>query len=218
MITYTCPSCRAVIPLDDINVAADLALCRACGETTSFVSLAQILPDVDLNKTPKYIRVERSRRDVVEFIYRKRQLGLLVFFIPFTCLWGGGSMIGIYGTQIAKGQFDLKQSLFGLPFLFGTIFLLSIISFMIFGAWRFRLEKSRFEVFVGVGRIGWRRRLPIGPDSRFSIKRSTMTVNDVRQNGIELATGKEKTLFAASIDDESKNWLASALEQSLELS
>ncbi len=215
MTTYTCPACSALIPLDDINVAADLALCRACGETTSFTGLAQSLPEVDLDKPPKHIRIERSRRDGVEFIYRKKNPALL-FLIPFTCFWSGGSMFGIYGTQIAKGQFDLQLSLFGLPFLFGSIVLVCIISLMLFGSWHFRLEKSRFEVFVGVGQIGWRRSQPIGPDSRFSIKPSTLSVNDVRKDGIELATGTDKLLFAASIDDKCKNWLASALEQSLE--
>lgn len=30
-MALTCPDCAAIIPLDDINVAADTAMCRACG-------------------------------------------------------------------------------------------------------------------------------------------------------------------------------------------
>ena len=40
MAAYNCPVCRAAIPLEDVNVAADLALCRACGKTCSFAMLS----------------------------------------------------------------------------------------------------------------------------------------------------------------------------------
>ena len=33
---YKCPSCGAAISLDDVNVAKDIALCRACGRSTAF--------------------------------------------------------------------------------------------------------------------------------------------------------------------------------------
>ena len=33
---FRCPMCHAVIPANDVNVATDLALCRACGRTSSF--------------------------------------------------------------------------------------------------------------------------------------------------------------------------------------
>ena len=36
-------------------------------------------------------------------------------------IWSGGSLGGIYGTQIANQEFSLLQSLFGIPFIIGTI-------------------------------------------------------------------------------------------------
>ena len=30
---FTCPNCRQELPLADVNMAEDMALCRACGYT-----------------------------------------------------------------------------------------------------------------------------------------------------------------------------------------
>ena len=35
MKSYFCPKCGAEIPLSDINVSADLMLCKSCGETSA---------------------------------------------------------------------------------------------------------------------------------------------------------------------------------------
>ena len=36
MRSYCCPDCGAEIPVEDINVKADVMLCRACGTASSF--------------------------------------------------------------------------------------------------------------------------------------------------------------------------------------
>lgn len=41
------------------------------------------------------------------------------FLVPFMLVWSGGSLGGIYGTQIANGHFNLFLSLFGIPFCNG---------------------------------------------------------------------------------------------------
>lgn len=51
-------------------------------------------------------------------------------------------MWGIYGTQIIKGKFELSQSLFGIPFLIGTIVLLSVIFFTLFSKIMMRLNDA----------------------------------------------------------------------------
>ena len=52
---------------------------------------------------------------------------------PFMLVWAGGSLGGIYGTQIKSGQFNWVMSLFGLPFLAGSIFLFGIAFMSTFG-------------------------------------------------------------------------------------
>ncbi|HQA38902.1 MAG TPA: hypothetical protein PLW27_08350 [Kiritimatiellia bacterium] len=58
---YQCLACGAPIPLDDINVATDVALCRACGRTSAF-SLLQAAVDTasSMGEPPRGIRIERD--------------------------------------------------------------------------------------------------------------------------------------------------------------
>lgn len=66
-------------------------------------------------------------------------------------------MWGIYGTQISSGQFDLIKPLFGLPFLIGTVVLVSIIAFLLFGKWVVDINDDGGNVFVGIGNLGRKR-------------------------------------------------------------
>jgi len=90
-----------------------------------------------------------------------------VFLILFTAVWGGGSMIGIYGSQIKSGHFDVSKSPLSLPFLIGTIVLCSITAFLLFGRWEIKLRRGEGIVFTGVGQLGWRRRFTFGPADVF---------------------------------------------------
>ena len=82
----------------------------------------EISPDL-LETLPKTIKMDTGFNGETIIVYH-RLSPLLFFFLPFTAIWSGGSMIGIYGTQFWKCEFDLGQSLFGIPFLLGTIVLL----------------------------------------------------------------------------------------------
>jgi hypothetical protein len=73
-------------------------------------------------------------------------------------VWSGGSLGGIYGTQIAKGDFNLGMSLFGLPFLFGTILFGSIAVMTVCGKFVVRAAGRDGELFVGAGSIGYRKK------------------------------------------------------------
>jgi hypothetical protein len=48
-------------------------------------------------------------------------------------VWSGGSLGGIYGMQIKSGQFSWIATLFGLPFLAGSVFLFGITFMATFG-------------------------------------------------------------------------------------
>jgi hypothetical protein len=47
---------------------------------------------------------------------------MALFMIPFTCVWSGMSLGGIYGKQVSSGRFDPGSSLFGVPFLIGNAY------------------------------------------------------------------------------------------------
>jgi hypothetical protein len=213
---YACPFCQAHIPIEDINVATDIALCRACGRTTSF-SLACEATDISkncLNNPPRHIRLEEGFGNETSIVYR-RISPLLLFFVPFTALWSGGSMFGIYGTQIRDGKFDLGESLFGIPFLFGTVILLGIIAFLAFGKWIISLDRGQGSVFVGVGPFGWTRYFTYNRNTIVSMRITTVRINEQPQKGILVRTDDVDFVFGALIKDDAKRFIAAVILQKL---
>jgi hypothetical protein len=157
-VEVVCPRCHSAVPLEDVNVANDIALCRKCAYNFSF---ADALCDseveaVDLSKPPKGIWYKRlpngfelgaSTRSAVAF-----------FLVPFMMVWSGFSLGGIYGTQIVKGHFNLGMSLFGIPFFLGTLLFGSIAIMTVCGKFCVRADGNNGEVFVGVGSLGYRKK------------------------------------------------------------
>jgi len=212
--TYSCVHCGRPIDLDDTNVATAVALCRSCGKSMSFSAIAQQadLAAVDLTAPPKGVRVGQSLISGVEITYRR--LSPIVFFlIPFTALWSGVSMWGIYGRQFVQGKFDPAQSLFGLPFLFGTIALLVIITYLLFGHWRINVGRGECEIFNGVGPIGRRRRIRLEQESLVRMEASTLKVNNVPQQNVVITTGGEQLKFGATLPVEVRAFLAAVLQR-----
>ena len=154
-----CPKCEANVPLEDINVAKDAALCRKCGQGFSFAELLhdeEVAPVVDLDHPPKGMWFHRTP-DGFELGSTTRSAAA-IFLVPFMCIWSGGSLGGIYGSQIAKGDFNLGMSLFGLPFLAGTVLIGSLALMSVCGKVCVRAKGLDGEVFAGVRGVGFRRR------------------------------------------------------------
>jgi len=213
-----CPGCGHTIPLEDINVAKDLALCRSCGKTWTFslVNATKELKNISPDNPPRGVRVETDYEGATKITY-KRASPIAFFFVIFTAIWGGGSMFGIYGSQLRKGHFSLSESLFGLPFLAGTIILCSLTAFFLFGRWEVKVRGRDGSVFVGVGPLGWRRQFTCGPDTRVSLEMSSFRVNNQQQEAIILQQGVEKIIsFGAAISDRDvKLFIAAALGRAI---
>jgi hypothetical protein len=212
---FRCPVCHAVIPANDVNVATDLALCRACGRTSSFALVSgasQISLDL-LATPPRSIRVEEDFDGTV-ITYRRISPAVL-FLIPFTAFWSGLSMWGIYGSQFKKGQFELGQCLFGLPFLFGTIVLLSVIASLLFGKWRIALRQGEGSVFFGVGPLGWTRRFTYNRNTVVSLRLTSVRVNEVPQQGIAVQTDGTELVFGSSLKQDAKKFIAAVLTKAV---
>ena len=196
-----CPRCHQPIPLDDVNVTKDIALCRRCGQTFSFeeVSSHRDAAAVDLNQPPKgaWLREEAGNFEVGV----TTRSGSAFFFIPFTLFWSGGSMAIIYGTQIAKGHFDWTQSLFGLPFLLGTCVLVPLCLLTVTGRVTVRVANQEGVVFTGVGGIGWRQRFRVGDVTavRFGKARWQRNYQPVRQ--IHIETPAKTLKFASGVNE-----------------
>jgi hypothetical protein len=149
---FHCPECGLPIETADLAPAQGLAVCRFCerpfplAACQAAVPFAQrnIVPEltppkgVDVVETMDGFRLTLSSRSCIAF-----------FLVPFTLFWAGGSLGGIYGTQIAKGKFELLQSLFGLPFLVGSVFLIAVTAMAVAGRSVVELAGGRLNLRTG---------------------------------------------------------------------
>ncbi len=214
--TYSCPFCGSLIALADVNMGMDLALCRQCGETTAFSGIAPLAgaAELDLAHPPKGVRMEEHPIRGWTMSYR-RTPGVVFFLIPFTALWSGFSLGGIYGRQLWRGQFEMGPSLFGLPFLVGTVFLLLAIGWMLFGKVRVGFPAGEVTVTLELGPLAWTRRLAVDRGARVCLATSEVNRNGQRQQAIQIDCQGKTLKFGTMMELEAKIFMAEALRRAL---
>ena len=199
MKTYLCPHCGREIREDELQESAPDDAALAGG------------------KPPKHLRVSTEYDDGVPVtILRHKRISPSVFFIvPFTCVWSGLSMAGIYGTQIARRAFDLKLSLFGIPFLLGSIFLVGSCLFMLFGKRVLTLRRGKGVYFSGIGAIGRRTRFDYNRETRIETGWTRYQVNGNSLPRLELKTpGRPDTVkICTGMDEDSLDYVAALLRR-----
>jgi hypothetical protein len=131
-------------------------LCPDCGELFPIPRVAERDDPVEISRLPRGITLSFAPGG---FMIKANLRSLAAFFIvPFTIAWAGFSMAGLYGSQIAKGKFEWFPSLFGLPFLVGSIFLVSLCLLTVAGTTIVRVDRQGGLVSTGVGFLRRRRR------------------------------------------------------------
>jgi len=180
--------------MGNINVKKDILLCSSCGAASRFSEIVDLEREAEeedssrrlLNSNPpKHLKVISDPTDMtgrISLIYRKFS-PMAFFLIPFTCAWSGFSMAAIYGAQIASGKFDLQASLFGLPFLVGSIVLVSVCLFCLFGKRVLTLERGNGKYFFGVGFIGIFKRFTYDRQTKVRQGETSYTVGGGRHGG-----------------------------------
>lgn len=206
-----CPRCRQVLAGNDLNVATDLARCVRCDEvfTLSTLVAAQASGPVNLDDPP---RGAWYRSDFDGFtVGATTRHFVALFLVPFMCVWSGGSLGGIYGTQIMQGKFNLFMSLFGIPFLLGTLFFGSIALMAVCGKVVVRVANAEGVVFTGIGSIGWRQTFDPSEVTAVRIESygsgnrgSTMTI---------VLDGPQKLRFGGGLTEPRRDFIANVLRQ-----
>ena len=216
----TCPSCRSKIAPDDINVATDVALCRACGNTFRLseildgISSGGTSASIDLNAPPQGAWYQPLPDGFTAGATTRTWAAL--FIVPFTCIWSGGSMFGIYGTQLIKGHFSLASSLFGIPFVIGSIFLISWCVMSVAGMVSITRHADQLTIFTGVGPIGWSRSCNLSDFNRASEDYSFNSSNNWnRQGKVIRLEGKTAIAFGSMLTTERRYFLLRALRAAL---
>jgi len=129
-----CPSCRSEIAIEDINVSTDIALCRSCDRTFSFSEIVggrSPAGGAELNSPPRGAWFEQLPNGFRVGAATRSWMAL--FLVPFTCVWAGMSLSGIYGRQILSRNFNAFDSLFGPPFLIGSCLLIGMCAMTVAG-------------------------------------------------------------------------------------
>ena len=155
-VKIICPNCDSLIDSGQLNVETDVAVCRKCNEgfqLSALIAAGQDAEEVDLVNPPRGVwfvneitgwTVGATTRSPIAF-----------FLVPFMCVWSGFSLGGIYGSQIVAGEFNLLMSLFGIPFILGTLLFGSLAVMTVVGKVVVSVDRNFGRVFTGVGRIGY---------------------------------------------------------------
>ncbi len=204
----SCLKCTRKIESSNINVAMDTAYCQSCETLSSLSSLLETTPNhkFDSTQTVKGIHVTES--GYKWSIEASNRSWSALFLVPFTAVWAGGSLSGIYGTQLANGQFDLEASLFGLPFLIGSIVLISVTLMSLFGRTHVSSDNGNALVFIGIGPIGWYRRFDWQNINR-------VTENESKQRKYISLEGSRRVNLAWGLSSEKIYYMSSFLKTKL---
>src|SRR5438445_11552164 len=104
-----CPTCSTPIKSDDVNVSKDVAYCRKCNAaftlSESVYHNETPAPNIDLNNPPRGVWFEQTFDGFVVGATTRSAIAFVL--VPFMCVWSGGSLGGIYGSQIMSGKFNL---------------------------------------------------------------------------------------------------------------
>lgn len=208
-----CPKCKQAIAGDDVNVVTDVGRCRRCDEVyvlSSLVHSTETGP-LDLDNPP---RGAWYRAEFNGFVVGATTRHPMAFFlVPFMCLWSGGSLGGIYGTQVVQGKFNALMSLFGIPFVLGTLFLGTVALMAVCGKVVVEVFDSEGAVFTGIGPFGWRR--PFNPLEVTSVRVERYASANNQQPMTIVLDGPHKLRFGSGLREARRDFIANVLRQEL---
>jgi len=167
-------------------------------------------PAIDLTKQPRGLTVSRSLVSGIEIVYRRIN-PVVWFLVPFTGVWSGLSLWGIYGKQFSEGKFDPVMTLAGLPFVIGTFVLVGAIIFMLFGSWRVHLDRGVARFFVGVLPFGRRNEIAFDAGTRVELLDAHVKVRRIPQQVIAITTGDRTVDFGAGLPHDVRLYFAAVL-------
>ncbi len=196
---------------EDLNVSTDLALCRHCGDFFKLSEAVEEAPEgFDLDRPPRGVRFEQGL-DGFRISATTRH-PIAFFLVPFMAVWSGFSLGGIYGSQIASGKFNLGMSLFGIPFVLGTVLFGSIALMSVGGRVSLKVEGDEGLVFIGFLGIGFRKRFAWSGVK--AVREEISLASRSRTSSIVLE-GEKRISFGSGLNEERRRFLLHALRAML---
>ena len=205
-----CPKCNQALLMENINIQTDMAKCQSC---SSIFKISENIDAIDtkfnIDEPPNGTWCIKNYDNTI--IGATTRSVIAFFLVPFMLVWSGGSLGGIYGTQILSGEFNLFTSLFGIPFVLGSILFWGIALMAIFGKVELNLDKSGGKIFTGIGVVGFTKNF-IWKDITSITEKNTS--NEYRK-GVTMEIileGKSRLSFGGGLNDERRYYLLKALQ------
>jgi hypothetical protein len=214
-VEFHCPDCGLPIEVADLAPAQGVAVCRFCQKPHPLQACQaavpyeqrNILPEqavpkgVQLEETMDGFRLSLSTRSCIAF-----------FLVPFTLVWAGGSLGGIYGTQIAQGKFNWMMSLFGIPFLIGSVALIGLTIMTVAGRTVVELAGGKFSIRTGALGV-YRTKSAAWHDVRScrlteATRRGRNSYHTSFQVEFKVDGGEDLKLSVAGVERETALWVA----------
>lgn len=170
------------------------------------------LSNFDINNPPKGAYINHLPDGVQ--IGATTRSWFAFFIVPFMIVWSGGSLGGIYGSQILSGEFDIFMSLFGIPFLIGSIIFWGIALMSIMGKVEVTLDSNGGHIFTGVGKIGLNKRFLWSEINSVREEISTSRGrNGSSTNHYISLEGQRQVRFGSHLSSERRYYMLKTLEQ-----
>jgi len=214
-VEFHCPDCGLPIAAVDLAPAQGVAVCRFCEKPFPMTACQTAIPFEQRNIVP--VMTPPKGVDLVETMDGFRltmstRSCIAIFLVPFTLVWAGGSLGGIYGTQIAKGEFNWMMSLFGLPFLLGSVALIGLTVMSVAGRTVVELAGGTFTIRIGALGIYCTRSAPWNDVRSCRLaevsRRGRNSYSTSFQIEFKVDGAKDLEMSAAGVDRETALWLA----------
>jgi hypothetical protein len=244
MVTPTCSRCGRAIPSEDINVANDVAYCRACNlshQLSTLTAGTELDSDTNLNNPPPGAWYHSDGAGTV-IGASNRSIGAAFGALAFAAFWNGITSIFVLialgstlrhlglslphwfpapdmnGRPMSVGM-TIFLWIFLLPFI--TIGLVMIGAFLssLGGKTEVRMNNAQGIVFTGVGALGYRRRFDASAVKDVRIDDRQWRDSDGGRRSktlivIETREGKQVKL-GSMLQPERRRFVAGALRKTL---
>ena len=206
-----CPKCNSEIYTENINIKSDIAQCSKCKNLFKISENINSYIDDGFNEndTPNGTWIKTDFNSTI--IGATTRSPIAFFLVPFMLIWSGGSIGGIYGTQLVNGEFDLFLSLFGIPFLIGSVIFWSFALMAIWGKVELTLDNQGGRIFTGIGNIGLVKNF-IWSDVKTIKEKQANFRYPGSQGGVVVLEGKKKISFGLGVKEDRRYYLFRAIK------
>lgn len=113
---WKCPACGALLAMEDVNMAADMVLCRSCNKISKFSEIVQEERDEEiLDSIPRRMSVTKTARGL-EITYKKPK-GAGLFLLMFSIFWNSVICVALFEVMREMSCENLFELLFLIPFV-----------------------------------------------------------------------------------------------------